>query len=85
MWKGTAAILKPRPTRIRASPTHSAGLMSPVPARAALMSANFVTPIVLYSMLTPKRRMAEEKAPMRIYLMPASLDLGLYRAWETRM
>ena len=75
MWNGTAAILKPKPTRIMASPTHRAGLTPPAFSRAELIATNLVTPRVLYTMLTPYSNMAEENAPTMMYFKPASFDL----------
>src|SRR6478735_1645084 len=80
MWNGTAAILKPNPTRSSAIPASSIGLSaSRYFAIVAPIVARFVDPVAPYTSAIPYSRNAVENAPNRKYLIAASAERALRR------
>ena len=84
MWNGTAATLNPNPAMISANPITTPGAISSVNASASAMPSNRVVPRSPKTWLIPKSSRAEDSAPSKMYLVPPSLDFGLYLSSETR-
>src|SRR3989304_2488156 len=82
MWKGTAATLKLRPTRMSAAPARSSALLGCAAARTC---ARLVEPLPPYTSAIPYTRKPEANAPSRKYFIADSSDEGRGRAKPERM